>query len=575
VSGPHRGATPREQPPLHVRGALLVDGTGAPARRGDALVVDGRIAELGEVDVPAGTRVLDAGGLVLAPGFVDLHAHSDLAVLSDPAHLAKTTQGVTTEVLGQDGLSYAPVDDASLAVLREQLAGWNGAGEGLGGAAGAGAGFDWRGVGEYLDRVDAGAAVNVCYLVPQGTVRMLVVGTEDRPAIPAELDAMRALVRTGMAEGAVGMSSGLTYVPGMFAGPDELVALAEVVAEAGGFFAPHQRSYGRGALQAYAEVIEVARRSGAALHLTHATMNFAENAGRARELLDAVDAGIADGLDITLDSYPYLPGSTTLAALLPSWSSAGGPARTLERLGDPAARQRIRTALEVEGSDGCHGVPVEWSTLQVSGVRHAELADVVGLRLDELAHRRGVEPFDAFVDLLRADRLATTILQHVGHEENVREIMRHPRHCAGSDGLLTGARPHPRAWGTFPRYLGHYVRETGVLGLEECVAHLTSRPAAVLGLRDRGVLRPGAVADLVLFDPATVAAGATFEEPRRPAVGIPHVLLAGVPVVADSRRTGDLPGRSLRSGRDTAPRRPGATRRPGPPRPHPTPGGPS
>ncbi|NIZ92200.1 D-aminoacylase [Kineosporiaceae bacterium B12] len=551
---------------MHVRGALLVDGTGAPARRGDALVVDGRIAQLGDVDAPAGARVLDAGGLALAPGFVDLHAHSDLAVLSDPQHLAKTTQGVTTEVVGQDGLSYAPVDDDSLAVLREQLAGWNGTGDDLG----AGAGPDWRSVGEYLDRVDAGAAVNVCYLVPQGTVRLLVVGTEDRPATPEELRAMRDVVRTGLAEGAVGMSSGLTYVPGMFADTAELVALAEVVAEAGGFYAPHQRSYGRGALQAYAEVIDVARRSGVALHLTHATMNFAVNAGRARELLDAVDAGLAEGIDITLDSYPYLPGSTTLAALLPSWASAGGPAATLARLADPAARQRIRTDLEVEGSDGCHGVPVEWGTLQVSGVRHAELGDVVGARLDELARRRGAEPFDVFVDLLRTDSLGTTILQHVGHEENVREIMRHPRHTVGSDGLLTGARPHPRAWGTFPHYLGHYVRETGVLGLEECVARMTSRPARVLGLRDRGVLRPGAVADLVLFDPATVAAGASFDEPRRQAVGIPHVLIAGVPVVADGERTAALAGRSLRSGRDTVPRRPPAR----PPQ-NPTPGGPS
>ncbi|MEW1958087.1 D-aminoacylase [Kineococcus sp. NPDC059986] len=525
---------------LLVRGATLVDGTGALGRRGDALVVDGRIAELGDVGTTAGARVLEADGLVLAPGFIDLHAHSDLAVLTDPEHLAKTTQGVTTEVLGQDGLSYAPVDDAALAVLREQLAGWNGVPD---------LDWDWRTVGEYLDRVDRGTAVNVAYLVPQGTVRLLVVGADDRPASPAELDRMRGLVAAGMADGAFGMSSGLTYVPGMFADTAELVALCEVVARAGGFYAPHQRSYGRGALAAYAEVVDVARRSGVALHLTHATMNFAVNAGRAGEFLALVDAASAEGIDVTLDTYPYLPGSTTLAAVLPSWASAGGPAAALDRLVDPEALRRIRYALEVEGSDGCHGVVADWSTLQVSGVRNPELSGLVGSTMSEVAAQRGADPFDVFVDVLRRDRLGTTILQHVGHEENVRAIMRHPQHAGGSDGLLVGARPHPRAWGTFPHYLGHYVREEGVLGLEECVAHLTSRPARRLGLTDRGVLRPGTVADLVLFDPATVAAGATFEEPRRPAVGIPHVVLGGVPVVEDGVRTDAVPGRSLRHGR--------------------------
>ncbi|PRY15303.1 N-acyl-D-amino-acid deacylase family protein [Kineococcus rhizosphaerae] len=525
---------------LLVRGASVVDGTGSPARRGDLLVVDGRIAEVGTVET-AGARVLDASGLVLAPGFIDLHAHSDLAVLTDPQHLAKTTQGVTTEVVGQDGLSYAPVDDAALDVLREQLAGWNGVPD---------LDWDWRTVGEYLDRVDAGTAVNVAYLVPQGTVRMVVVGTSDRAATPAELVRMQELVAAGMAEGAFGMSSGLTYTPGMYADTDELVVLCEVVARHGGFYAPHQRSYGRGALEAYAEVVEVARRSGAALHLTHATMNFAVNAGRAPEFLALVDRALAEGIDVTLDTYPYLPGSTTLAAVLPSWASAGGPSETLRRLDDPQARERIRDALEVTGSDGCHGVVAEWDTLQVSGVRHRELDAVVGSTIAGLARERGAEPFDVFADLLRRDRLGTTILQHVGHEENVRAIMRHPRHTGGSDGLLVGAKPHPRAWGTFAHYLGHYVREERVLGLEECVAHLTSRPARRLGLTDRGVLRPGAVADLVLFDPSTVAAGATFEHPRRQAVGIPHVFLGGVPVVADGVRTDAVPGRSLRHGRE-------------------------
>ncbi|MFI5954322.1 amidohydrolase family protein [Cryptosporangium sp. NPDC051539] len=517
-----------------IRGATIIDGTGAPGYRGDALIENGRITELGEVS--SATSELAADGLVLAPGFIDMHAHSDLAVVFDPEHLAKTTQGVTTEVVGQDGLSYAPIDDTTLPILREQLAGWNGVPDDI----------PWRSVGGYLDAVDAGAAVNVAYLVPQGSVRMMVVGTEDRPATPDELGRMTALVREGLEEGAAGLSSGLTYVPGMFADTDELVALCRVVAEHGGFYAPHQRSYGKGAIEAYAEMVEVARRSGVALHLTHATMNFSVNRGRAGELLALVDAALADGIDVTLDTYPYLPGSTTLAAVLPSWSATGGPEATLARLSDPAALARIREHLEVTGSDGCHGVIAEWDTLQISGVRNPELSEIVGSTIASLATQSGRDPFEVFADVLRRDRLGTTILQHVGHEPNVRRIMRHPRHLVGSDGLLVGGRPHPRAWGTFPRYLGHYAREEGVLGLEECVARMTGRPAARLGLADRGVLNVGAVADLVLFDPATVAAGATFDDPRRPAVGIPYVFVDGVRVIDDGRRTSALPGRSLR-----------------------------
>lgn len=535
---------------LLVRGALLVDGTGAPGRRGDALVSGGVLRALGDVPrhaVPVGAQVLDADGLALSPGFVDLHAHSDVAALTDPAHLSRALQGVTTEVLGQDGLSYAPVDDAALAVLDVQLTGWNGRlPDGL---------VSWRDVGGYLDRIDAGAAVNACYLVPQGTVRLLVVGADDRPATTAELAAMRALVREGMAQGAVGMSSGLTYTPGMHASADELVALCEEVAAAGGYWAPHTRSYGAGALEAYAEALEVGRRSGAAVHLTHATMNFPVNRGRAGELLALVDAAVAAGQDVTLDSYPYLPGSTTLAALLPSWAAAGGPQALLGRLGrggsgGDGVLDRLRQDLEVRGADGCHGVPVDWATVQVSGVATAGdpwLAAAVGSTVADLARREGRTPFAVAVDLLVRDRLGTTVLQHVGDAANVREVIASPHHAVGSDGLLVGARPHPRAWGAFAQLLGPCVRE-GLLTLEEAVLRMTLRPARRLGLAGpggRGVLAVGAVADLVLFDPATVE-GATFAEPRRPPRGIPHVWVAGVPLVSDGVRTDATPGRALR-----------------------------
>ncbi|MFF3597025.1 N-acyl-D-amino-acid deacylase family protein [Kitasatospora indigofera] len=538
MAGP---ATPGPGPDLVLRGATVVDGSGAARYRADVRVTDGLIAEIGRPDLggdPRGARTVDADGLVLAPGFIDMHAHSDLRLLVEPEHPSRVTQGVTCEVLGQDGLSYAPVDDRTLPALRRQIAGWNGDPDGFD--------WNWRGVGEYLDRLDRGIAVNACYLVPHGTVRMLAMGWDNRPPTPLELDRMRHLLAQGLREGAVGMSSGLTYTPGMYAGTAELVALCEVVAAHGGYHAPHQRSYGAGALEGYAEMVEIARESGCPLHLTHATMNFGVNQGRAGELLDLVDRAIADGCDLTLDSYPYLPGSTTLAALLPSWATEGGPDATLARLADPAARERIRIEVEEKGSDGCHGVVTDWATVQISGVGNQGLAATVGRTVADLAAERGRGGTEVFFELLLDDGLATTILQHVGHEENVRAIMAHPAHTVGSDGLLVGARPHPRAWGTFARYLGHYSRELGVLTLEETVARMTGRPARRLRLDRRGLIRPGYHADLVLFDPATVRDTATFDRPRLPAAGIEHVYVNGVAVVERGRTTGALPGRALR-----------------------------
>ncbi|WP_035795423.1 N-acyl-D-amino-acid deacylase family protein [Kitasatospora mediocidica] len=523
-------------PDLLFRGATVIDGTGAERRRADVTVDAGVITALG--DGLTGRQVIDAEGLVLAPGFIDMHAHSDLRLLVEPDHPSRVTQGVTCELLGQDGLSYAPVDDVTLPQLRRQLAGWNGDPDGFG--------WDWRTVGQYLDRLDRGIAVNACYLVPHGSLRMMVLGWQDRPPTPQELARMRELLGQGLHEGAVGLSSGLSYPPGMYAGTAELVALCELVAAYGGFHATHQRSYGKGALEGYAEMVEISRQSGCPLHLAHATMNFGVNAGRAGELLELLDRAIADGCDLTLDSYPYLPGSTTLAALLPGWVAEGGPAAALARLGDPVARMRIGRELEQTGSDGCHGVVVDWATVQISGVRDQRLAAAVGSTVAQLADARGSSGTEVFFQLLRDDELGTTILQHVGHEENVRAIMRHRAHTAGSDGLLVGARPHPRAWGTFPRYLGYYARELGVLTLEEAVARMTGRPARRLRLERRGLIRPGYHADLVLFDPQTVGATATFEDPCRPAAGIQHVYVNGTAVLRDTRPTGALPGRALR-----------------------------
>ncbi|MGW8565321.1 N-acyl-D-amino-acid deacylase family protein [Isoptericola sp. NPDC055881] len=527
---------------LLVRDALVLDGTGAPGVVADVAVTAGRITavDAGRSDARAGGahRTVDAGGRALTPGFIDMHAHSDVQLLANPDHTAKVSQGVTLEVLGQDGLSFAPVDERTRTAVRAQIAGWNDDPPDFD--------WDWESVAGYLDRLDRGIACHAAYLVPQGTLRHLVVGPDERAATAAEVARMGELLAQGMREGALGMSSGLTYTPGMYADDAELAALLRVVAAHDGYYSPHTRSYGKGALEAYAEMIDLSRATGCALHLTHATMNFAPNKGRAGEFLALVDQALDDGVDVTLDTYPYLPGSTTLSAVLPSWAFSGGPDALLARLADPDDRARILHEVEHVGTDGCHGCVAEWDTIEVSGVQNPALEHRVGRTVEAIARDEGREPGDVFVEQLLADRLGTTILQHVGHEENVRAIMQHRVHCGGSDAILVGGRPHPRAWGTFPRYLARYVRELGVLTLEDCVHHLTGRPAARLRLVDRGLVRPGYAADLVLLDPDTVQDTATFEDPRQQATGIDLVLVDGVAVIDDAVRTDALPGRALR-----------------------------
>jgi N-acyl-D-amino-acid deacylase len=333
---------------LLIRGGRVIDGSGAPAFPADVGIAGDRIAAVGRVD-EAAARTIDATGLFVCPGFVDMHTHSDLKLLTEPLHEAKVCQGVTLEVLGQDGLSYAPVTDEVLEQLRAQLAGWNGDPPGFD--------WSWRSVAEYLDRLDEGIAVNAAYLVPHGTLRACAMGYDDRAPTGPELAHMRRLLAEGLEQGAVGLSAGLTYAPGMYADDDELVALCEVVHDFGGFYCPHHRNYGLHALEAYADQIEIARRAGVPLHFAHAHLGFDVNRGRAPELLALIDGS---GIDVTLDTYPYLAGATYLHAFLPSWMHAGGAQETLARLRDPSLRERLRVEMEIEGSDGFHEIPIDW-----------------------------------------------------------------------------------------------------------------------------------------------------------------------------------------------------------------------
>ena len=523
---------------LLLRNGLVIDGSGDPGRVADVGVRGGVIVSFGEIDEPA-RRTLDVAGLVVAPGFIDMHAHSDLQLLLNPPHESKVHQGVTTELIGQDGLSYAPVSDASLTELRVQLAGWNDDSYELD--------WDWRSVAQYLGRLDRNVAVNVAYLVPHGTVRLTVMGADDRPPTSAELDWMKELVKTAIAEGAVGLSAGLTYTPGMYADDDELVELCLAMrdVDARAFYCPHHRGYGKGAVEAYGACIEIVRRAGVPLHIPHTSLPFAVNRGRAPELLALIDRALADGVDITLDLYPYNAGSTALFAFLPGWARAGGTGATIERLADLTLRERLRTDFEVTGSDGFFGVPVDWSVIVVSDVGSTAHRGFIGRSIAEGAELTGKRPIDFLCDLLLEEDLKVGAINHVGNEENLREILAHPVACVGSDGILVGERPHPRGFGTFARILAVYVRELELLTLEEAVRKLTALPARRLAVGRRGHVREGFAADLCCFDPETVRDVATYDNPRRLADGFPFVAVNGVLVVDDGLRTDALPGRAL------------------------------
>ncbi len=526
---------------LLIHGGIVVDGSGEPRFRADVAVGDGQVRVIRDPGAPGETpasATIDATGRIVAPGFIDLHSHAGLWILAEPRHEPKVRQGVTTEVVGVDGNAYAPF--RSRADL-EAFVRLNGGLDGRPDLA-----LDWDSVASYLDRFDRGVAVNVAFVVGNSALRIGALGWDAVPADGRALDRMRATLREAMEEGAFGLSSGLDYPPGSYASTAELAALTAEAARHGGFYHTHVRyPLGDRFLDPFREAIAIGRESGGPVHITH-LYHRPTYPGGPEVLLQLVDDARAEGLDVTFDMYPYEWAATRLLIQLPQWVQAGGPDALLARIADGSVRDRLRGEMAARGA--AYASAAGWSDVRLGYFAEPGNARWEGRTLAEVMDDTGTDPVDAICDLLLSEDLRVTQVTSGPETETLARYFAHPAAMIGTDSTFLGARPSPRTYGSFPRVLGEFVRERRAVGLEEAVRKLTSAPAARLGLRDRGLLRDGMVADLVVFDPDRVASRATIDEPRRFPLGIDHVIVNGTRVVSDGRHTGALPGRALRRG---------------------------
>ncbi|MGA8115137.1 MAG: amidohydrolase family protein [Actinocatenispora sp.] len=511
-----------------VRGGLLLDGTGAEAQRADIGIQGDRITAIGQLDLAEAAQQIDASGRYVTPGLIDAHVHGDGCVFDRAVQRAALRQGITTFVLGQDGLSYAPGSPATVAYVSRYFAAVNGPHPTFGDGPVSVAGL--------LDSYSGVTALNTAYLAPHGTIRYEVMGAAERPATDTELSAMRRLVERALDEGAVGLSSGLEYAPGRYADVRELADLCRPAAARGLPYVTHMRGYEADAPRGVAEVREIARASGAAAHISHYH-------GPAEQLIALVDDSRAEGIDLTFDSYPYLRGSTILAmVVLPPWLPTADPERTVAALADDDTLSRLDTEW--------FGPRAEvWPRITLSHVPSEQWRWAEGRTLPTVAEKVGLSPAETCVALLRATDLQVGCVfgqPPTNSAESVRALLRHPAQMGSSDGIYMGGHPHPRGWGAFARVLGRHVRELGDLSWPDAVVHLSAHPARRFGFRGRGLLRVGGVADLAVIDPARVADVATYEEPKRCAVGVDDVVVNGRPVLAGGELTGEKPGRPLR-----------------------------
>lgn len=493
-----------KQPDLVIRNAVVFDGTGTPGQAADVALDGDRIAAVGQIPSDAGAPELDATGLALAPGFIDVHTHDDFAAIVHPDMAFKALGGVTTCVVGNCGLGAAPYPQATLLARafhpQSTLPPWDG----------------YAGYLDYLDREPP--SVNVGVLAGHGTARLAAMGNEKRAPDQAELDAMRTTVREGLDAGVLGFSTGLIYEPGRYSDTDEIVALASEMRDSGAIYTTHMRDEGTGLLDSVSEAIEIGERAGVPVQISHHKASGRGAWGLVTKSLELIESAQRRGVDVHADQYPYTAGSTILSAVMQNDSFDDETSGGLGDLSDEDVV--IASAMERP----------EWE----------------GRSLRSLREERSCSTREAADFVLAACPLATVVL-HSMSEDDVRTVMRHPSTMVGSDGIPTiEGKPHPRLYGSFARVLGHYARDLGLFPLEEAVHRMTGLSARKFGLKDRGTIEPGAYADLVLFDPQTILDLGSFEDPNRPPVGINHVFVNGVQIVRDSAHTGARPGRGLR-----------------------------
>lgn len=525
-----------EKPDLVLRRATVFDGTGRPGWEADVAVLGDRIQAVGRI-AEAGTVEVDLAGKALAPGFIDIHTHADLPILANPRVENRILQGITLEVGGQCGGSPGPWTRAEARATAERYRNVYGVE------------MDFHDLGGFFQALErTPPAVNAACMVGQGTIRGTVVGNEDRPATEDEIEAMKALVREAMAQGAVGLTSGLEYTPSGFASREELVALASVLRGSGYPYASHMRNEDDSVLAAVEEALHVGRLAGVPVQISHLKAQGERNWWKAEVILDLLEDVRRDGLDVHYDRYPYVAYATGLSNLFPSWARSGGTEAFVERLLDPASRPALeaycREKVAQLGS---------WNSVQISSIRTEKNAWLRGRRMGDAAREAGEEPFAMALRLLQEENGSVGMIGFGMSEENTARILSHPLGMICSDGSvyaptgpLSGGSPHPRSYGTFPRVLGHYVREERIMPLETAIHKMTGLPARKIQVEDRGVIRPGAFADLVAFDPSTIRDTATFDDPHQYPRGIDLVVVNGAVTVREGAMTGTLAGRPVR-----------------------------
>ncbi len=550
----HDAAPPaaRDSLDLVIRNGRIIDGTGSPWYAGDVGIRAGRIASIGRLDSVPARRTVDAAGMVVAPGFIDMLGQSEITMLVEPSLPSKIFQGITTEITGEGG-SVAPLDDSIIAADRAEYEHYQ-------------VTPDWRTLGEYFARIERrGMGINLASYVGATQVRRMVLGDGDRQPTPAQLDSMRALVRAAMRDGAVGVSTSLQYPPAPYAHTDELIALAREAAALGGVYATHMRSEGADIDAALDETIRIGREARIPVEIWHIKVAGKPSWGRMPKVVARIDAARKSGVDIAADTYAYPAWFNSMSAFVPPWAHDGGSARLVERLQDPALRRRIRR----EMLDPKGNWDNEWqeisgpSSVLICVVQNPALERYVGKTLAQVAAERHTDAIDALFDLLVEDRAFTDVAVFGMSEPDIRLALKQPwvsvdndSQGTSPDGLLGREHPHPRAYGTFPRILRKYVREEHLLSLEDAVRKFSSLPAQRMRLGDRGLLKVGMWADVVVFNPDSVRDLATFARPNQLSQGMRWVLVNGVPVIADGGATGALPGKVLRGPAWTGARRP-------------------